>query len=82
MTPFHPQSVLATVPALGIIFGGCIPILMMAGFLSVCLMAIGRVMGQVGTTCVAPVFPLSPRPIGVPHGSPGVVSTFGVVAVC
>ena len=44
MTPFHPQSVLATVPTLGIVLGGRVFVLMMAGFLLVGLMAIRRAM--------------------------------------
>ena len=73
MTPFHPQSVLATVPSLGIVLGCSILILVMAGFLSLRLMAIWGVVGQVGTTCVTPVFPLAPWSIGVSHRTPGTI---------
>ena len=79
MTPFHPQSILATVPSLGIVLGCFILILVMAGFLPLCLMAIWGIVGQVGSACVTPVLPLAPWTIGVSHWTLGTIPV--IVAV-
>jgi len=66
--------VLVTVAALWIVLCGSTLVLVMAQTLSSSLVAVHIGMGQVGTTCVAPVFPLSRWSIGVSLSSSAVVA--------
>ena len=51
---------------LGIVLGGRVLVLVMAGLLPTSFMTIHRSMGQVGSTGVTPVLPLAPGTIWVP----------------
>ena len=79
VAPFHPQSILGTVAPLWIVLRRRVLILVMTGFLPLCLMAIWGIVEQVGAASVTPVFPLAPWPIGVPHWPTGPIA---MVAIC